>query len=114
VDGASSWRSHVGRRYRHERAAAGLVQRWKGEGTASQEMGISPACDLVQRPPVKDARHELIDGIAGVVLTHLSGLAARCSSDLTVRHRIDAVVHQVRTEIAEHCIRIADEAANRP
>jgi hypothetical protein len=62
----------------------------------------------------RDKVNELIDGIAGVVLTHLSGLAARCSSDLTERHKIDAVVHQVRTEIAEHCIKIADEAANRP
>jgi hypothetical protein len=36
---------------------------------------------------------ELIDQIAGIVLTHLSGMAARCSNNLVVRREIDAVVH---------------------
>jgi len=37
----------------------------------------------------------VIDGIAGIVLTHLSGMAARCSNDLVVRRKIDAVVYEV-------------------
>jgi hypothetical protein len=45
----------------------------------------------------------LIDEICGVTLTHRSGMAARCSNDLTVRRKIDAVVHQVRREISEAC-----------
>ena len=35
---------------------------------------------------------ELIDQIAGITLTHLSGMAARCSRDMVVRRNIDAVV----------------------
>jgi len=66
--------------------------------------------ELVRRADV-DA---LIDGICGVVLTHLSGIAARCSRDIVVRRNIDAVVRQVRTEIAEHCTKIADERNEPP
>ncbi|MBR0742097.1 hypothetical protein JQ581_34690 [Bradyrhizobium liaoningense] len=35
---------------------------------------------------------EAIDSMAGIVVTHLSGLAARCTNDLMVRRKIDAVV----------------------
>jgi hypothetical protein len=38
----------------------------------------------------------LIDQIAGTVLTHLSGMSARCSRDVTVRRNIDEVVTQIR------------------
>ena len=65
--------------------------------------------ELVRRVDV-DA---LIDGIAGTVLTHLSGMAARCSRDMVVRRNIDAVVMQIRREIAEACSKAAD-AANEP
>ena len=44
--------------------------------------------ELVRRADV-DA---LIDEIAGTVLTHLSGMSARCSRDMQVRRNIDAVV----------------------
>jgi hypothetical protein len=49
----------------------------------------------------------LLDEICGVTLTHLSGILARCSNDLTVRRKIDAMVRQVRTGIAEHCTKMA-------
>jgi hypothetical protein len=52
---------------------------------------------------------EAIDSIAGVVLTHLSGLAARCSNDLTVRRKIDAVVYEVRKEMAKVALAMADQ-----
>ena len=39
-----------------------------------------------------DKVDELIDGICGVALTYLSGMAARCTRDLTVRRH--AVVYQ--------------------
>jgi len=47
------------------------------------------------------------------MLTHLSGMAARCSRDMVVRRNIDAVVMQIRREIAEACSKAAD-AANEP
>ena len=43
----------------------------------------------------------VIADIAGVVFSHLSGMAARCSNDLAVRRKIDAVVYEVRKEIAK-------------
>ena len=58
--------------------------------------------------------NELIDEVCGVVLTHLSGMAARCSRDMNVRRNIDAVVHQVRTELAQVCLRMADERGEPP
>jgi hypothetical protein len=58
---------------------------------------------------LREDANELIDSIAGLVLTHLGGLSARCSRDLVVRRQIDATVHQVRREIAEACSKMADE-----
>ena len=60
---------------------------------------------LVRREDV-DA---LIDAMAGTVLTHLSGMAARCSRDMAVRRNIDAVVTEIRREIATACLAKADE-----
>ena len=51
----------------------------------------------------QDDVDELIGQIAGITLTHLSGMAARCSRDMVVRRNIDAVVMQIRREIAEAC-----------
>ena len=56
----------------------------------------------------------LIDDICGVVLTHLSGIGARCSRDPVVRRTIDAVVLQVRPELAEVCTKMADEGGEPP
>jgi hypothetical protein len=61
----------------------------------------------------QDDVNELIDQIAGITLTHLSGMAARCSRDVVVRRNIDAVVMQIRREIVEACSKAAD-AANEP
>ena len=60
----------------------------------------------------RDAVNELIDQIAGTVLTHLNGMAARCSNDLTVRRKIDQVVLQVRRESAEACSKAPTEGAH--
>ncbi|OKO73570.1 hypothetical protein [Bradyrhizobium sp. AS23.2] len=62
----------------------------------------------------RDAADELIDQIAGTTLTHLSGMAARCSRDLAVRRNIDAVVDQVRREIASACLAKANEWSEPP
>ena len=56
----------------------------------------------------------LIDEICGVVLTHLLGMGARCSRDLVVRRDFDALVRQVRTEMAQACLRLADGRSEPP
>jgi hypothetical protein len=55
---------------------------------------------------------ELTDQLCGVVLTHLSGMAARCAprGDLTTRRNIERVVFEVRTEMANIAQRKAAEA----
>ena len=65
---------------------------------------------LVRREDV----NELLDAMCGMVLTHLSGMGARCSRDMVVRRNIDAVVHQIRTELAQACTRMADERGEPP
>ena len=64
--------------------------------------------ELVRRADVD----ELIDGIAGVTLTVLSSLPARCAprGDLAIRRSIERVVFEVRTEIANIAQRKAEEA----
>jgi hypothetical protein len=68
--------------------------------------------ELVRRADVD----ELIDGIAGVVLTHLSSLPARCAphGDLATRRRIERVVFEARTEMAKVCQTMADKAGEPP
>ncbi|WP_143198741.1 hypothetical protein [Bradyrhizobium sp. AS23.2] len=61
--------------------------------------------ELVRRDDVDD----LIDELAGITLTHLSGMAARCSRDMQVRRNIDAIVDQVRRELAATALAKADE-----
>jgi hypothetical protein len=67
--------------------------------------------ELVRRADV-DA---LIDGIAGVTLTALSSLPARCAprGDLATRRSIERVVFEVRTEIATLCQQMATRTASR-
>jgi hypothetical protein len=51
----------------------------------------------------------LLDAIAGLVLTHLSGFAARCGGrDLTVRRAIDQAVHDLRVELSLAANAMAD------
>jgi hypothetical protein len=68
--------------------------------------------ELVRRADVD----ELIDGIAGVTLTALSSLPARCAprGDLAVRRSIERVVFEVRTEIAKVCLEMADKNSDPP
>ena len=68
--------------------------------------------ELVRRSDV-DA---LIDGIAGVVLTHRSSLPARCAprGDLAIRRSIERVVFEVRSEIAKVYLEMADKNSEPP
>jgi hypothetical protein len=56
------------------------------------------------------------DGVAGVTLTALSSLPARCAprGDLAIRRSIERVVFEVRTEIANVCQQKADENGEPP
>ena len=67
---------------------------------------------LVRRSDVD----ELIDSIAGVTLTALSGLPARCAprGDLATRRNIERAVFEIRTEIAKVCEEIADKCGEPP
>jgi len=64
----------------------------------------------------RDDVNELIDGIAGVTLTALSSLPARCAprGDLAIRRSIERVVFEVRTEIANVCQQMADKHGEPP
>jgi len=68
--------------------------------------------ELVRRDEV-DA---LIDDIAGVTLTALSSLPARCAprGDLAIPRGIERVVFEVCTEIANVCQQMADKFGEPP
>jgi hypothetical protein len=58
---------------------------------------------------------DTIDKICGIMLTHMSGMAARCGGhDLQVRRRIEEVVFQVRTEISAAATALADARGEPP
>jgi hypothetical protein len=58
---------------------------------------------------------EMIDNLVGIVLTAMSGMAARCSPhDLTVRRRIDQVMFETRTAIANAAQAMADTNGEPP
>ena len=54
---------------------------------------------------LREDANALIDEMCGVVLTHLSGMAARCSRDMVIRREIDRVVYEVRRELAQVCFK---------
>jgi hypothetical protein len=64
----------------------------------------------------RDDVDALIDGIAGVTLTALSSMPARCAprGDLAIRRNIERIVYEVRTEIATICQQMADKNGEPP
>jgi hypothetical protein len=60
--------------------------------------------------------NELTDSLCGVVLTHLSSMPARCAphGDLATRRNIERVVFEVRTEMANVCLQMADKCGEPP
>ena len=68
--------------------------------------------ELVKRTDV----NELLDSIAAITLTHLSGMSARCAppGDVVTRRNIDAVVYQIRREISLAASAMADERGEPP
>jgi hypothetical protein len=69
-----------------------------------------------QRELVSREAHEaMIDQMAGLVLTKLGGWPARIAgADLGLRRRAEAVLRELRTEIAEACTKLADEQGEPP
>jgi hypothetical protein len=58
----------------------------------------------------RDDVNELLDSIAGVVLTKLGGLPARIAgTDLMARRKAEAVIIEIRREIALACSAMGDE-----
>ena len=63
----------------------------------------------------RDAHEAMIDQMAGLVLTKLGGWPARIAGqDLGLRRRAEAMLRELRTEIAEACTKMADEANEPP
>jgi hypothetical protein len=63
----------------------------------------------------REAHEAMIDQMAGLVLTKLGGWPARIAgTDLVVRRKAEAVLRELRTEIAESCTKLADEANEPP
>ena len=57
----------------------------------------------------RDEVDALIDQLAGITLTHLSGMPAPCWRDMQVRRTIDGVVLQIRCELAAAALAKANE-----
>ena len=70
----------------------------------------------VRRELVSREAHEtIIDDMAGLVLTKLSGWDARIAgADLGLRRRAEAMLRELRTDIAEASTKLADEQDEPP
>ena len=63
----------------------------------------------------RDVYESMIDQMAGLVLTKLGGWPARVAgTDLVVRRRAEAVLRELRTEIAKACLEMADKCGEPP
>ena len=63
----------------------------------------------------RDAHEAMIDQMAGLILTKLGGWPARIAgSDLGLRRRAEAMLRELRTDIAEACTKLADEQDDPP
>ena len=63
----------------------------------------------------RDAHEAMIDEMVGLVLTKLGGWPARIAgADLGLRRRAEAVLHELRTEIAEAASKLGDERSEPP
>jgi hypothetical protein len=98
------------------------AERRGSTGTAAQAEYAKQKARLLELRIAKQERslmlvtdHDaVIDELCGIVLTKLGGWPARIGgTDLDVRRRAEAVLRELRTEIAETCLRLADEC-NEP
>jgi hypothetical protein len=63
----------------------------------------------------RDVYDIMIDQMDGLVLTKLSGWPARVAgADLVVRRRAEAVLRELRTEMANACLEMADKCGEPP
>jgi hypothetical protein len=62
-----------------------------------------------------DEVNEMIDSMIGLVLTKLGGWPARVAgTDLVMRRKAEAVLRELRTEIADACQQMADKNGEPP
>ena len=67
--------------------------------------------ELVRR----DEHEAMIDQMAGLVLIKLGGWPARVAgTDLVMRRRAEAMLHELRAEIATACREVADKNGEPP
>ena len=94
------------------------VERRGSTGTAAQAEYAKQKARLHELRIAKQERvlmpvadHEaFIDELCGLMLTKLGGWPARIGgTNLDVRRRAEAVLRELRTEIAKMCLRLADE-----
>ncbi|MCD9113060.1 hypothetical protein [Bradyrhizobium japonicum] len=63
----------------------------------------------------RDKAAALLDQVAGIVLTHLSGWPARIAGhDLVLRRKAEGLVRELRTEIAKACEKQAELCGEPP
>jgi hypothetical protein len=64
-----------------------------------------------ERETILVSEHEeFLDDVLGLTLTHLGGWPARISGpDLALRRKAEILINELRTDIANHCQRLADE-----
>jgi hypothetical protein len=63
----------------------------------------------------RDVYDSMIDQFAGLVLTKLGGWPARVAgTDLVVRRKAEAVLRELRTEMANACLEMADKCCEPP
>jgi hypothetical protein len=90
----------------------------RGSARAAADIEFASAKAALIRMRIAEKQRELIqmseaidviEAAVGVMLTGLSGMAARVAGhDLALRRRIDQVVFEIRTEIANEANRLAD------
>lgn len=56
-----------------------------------------------------------MDEVVGLVLTHMSGMAARCAGpDLALRRKIGQVVYETRVAMSEAATKLAEQRGEPP
>ena len=63
----------------------------------------------------RDVYESMIDQMAGLMLTNLGGWPARVAGhDIGVRRRAEAVLRELRTELANACLEMAAKCGEPP
>jgi hypothetical protein len=92
------------------------VRRTSPQTTARAAFDQAKADDLAVRSAIRNGTLmevedalAIVDELMGLMLAALSGLAARVTRDMQVRHAIDAEIFNLRSELAAKCSKRAAE-----